>query len=1734
MKRNNITKIFLGLLALTSCSTVQNNQNNQSNQQNERPRIIVNKEEDHTLPNYTLIGEESYGERNFKYSGSYIYKGEQPDSDYIDTETIVKRVNIVPKKVTLYKAPENHNFYNVEQIKEFDKLISKEQLDTITSTSKTYNFDNDDYTISVRKFGTFVSGKYVFYYKAEIGYKNENQLELTLESLDTHENKKVLLSPIVKVVDPKEKATEYLKTNNRYQDLKNGFDNKRLSFEILTADREAGLSPYELKGEDDYSLFKYQDFDDLKGEHNVLVRVRAYKGFASNRDSYIENQKIVFGDKLSDYKGNYDSLFTNLEKNSLKFSKDGTEILGGFDEYKINRLIEENGKKLEFRTTILDEDKSNPTVGKHRVLREILENGKVIAKKEDTTFVSFNSPTVLVVDQSFFDIDDEVEKRTYRQTPYYVDPKFDFIGEAKEYAEKFGFDEETKDFIINRAKLERTHGATVIGAMIDELSYGGELFWKANSLASIAYAQLNKYSVESTSKNYLENIKVLLELIKNETPDSIKINNIINEIKGKINSVYIPLIKREKSIEIEKNGETVTKDASKFSQRRDISDYFYNYLMDKMNEIQLITEKEKLPLTDISFQTVSIGKKGSNIDVSKSAKYIPKILDENKNIKIVNMSYGNDASYEDYINIDKMTLAEKQKAVEAYNTRPAYRFIILAWLKNIKNEFDDLIRQNYQDSFNSLDFYDYFEKKKQITVADFEMLLNFKKNVTESRITASKEFAAANHDVLFVRSAGNTYNNAQVDLTSFTDSGKKRLIEDPNRKYNNNFASIPSLINYLGLKEAKENGKDSYKYDYSYRKNILNVVGVVPTSSIYGRSSKENYGGYSIATVGKEDLVYKNLTPGMQDRYLSLVKELNKIRNNPSDYPADYKTEIEEQIKAIEILSGSKNGEKDYYSFSRAGASKLWTVSAIGEYVYVDKVNEKDGKYDINTNSTVVPGSSFAAPRVSAVASQVQKIYPWMTAHNIKQVILTTAKDDYRIVQNPTTNKIEIQGIYGVDDNLGWGILDRNKAYKGPARFVKALTHEIGEENFIANIPYGFSEFSNDIEGGFNPTQLIMSNGYLTPAESLSLSSKTADERQKFLEEKTLEYIKSIPFEERELFLSAGLTKKGKGTLVLSGRNTYTGDTIVEEGTLVERGASKSTHIIHEGAKLKLDLKYRAREENRDREVDKAIYGDIHNNGSLYSYSDADTVVGTYYPYEKAKTYISVSGHLSIYNLNLIFANEFNIEVFRNKGDNKYLSKDTDRIKIFDANIADSDLLKVRYGTFAISKFLNLEMKQEKGKLVAYISKRTNDRNTDFTPIYQGNTLPNVPTAPENTNEATNTSASSNTENSNIPPAPPLPPGGIGESDNGGTRPPVLPPPPFPPIPPASEGVGTATNIATFEERLNDRLIEDIENGNNENVVSVSALQFMNDKDLNEINGQSLVDSLTIGYQIEDIRLSNIHKSLLKDYKENKLVISADVLTKLMPKKDSTNNLVLGMQISGTQIGINYRKNNTLFGIYLDYINGTKLNDLLKTTESNSLGVSIFAKNYFGNIELTNLLSVNTLFKTVTKDVLVESRSYQEQNQENISLISKLSYVSKISDKFSIIPSISLNNYIFIFNKYDEKDTILGLKYDTQSNYRVSTKLGIDLKYDINDKFKLLFNTELTAWLTKPILDLKVKNSKYEDITNSVKSAEFSRIFTNFGIGLNYAPTDRINLIFNYDYTDLDKSTLRFGMSFEY
>lgn len=289
--------------------------------------------------------------------------------------------------------------------------------------------------------------------------------------------------------------------------------------------------------------------------------------------------------------------------------------------------------------------------------------------------------------------------------------------------------------------------------------------------------------------------------------------------------------------------------------------------------------------------------------------------------------------------------------------------------------------------------------------------------------------------------------------------------------------------------------------------------GVAPESDLYwGRICYDNScmsdrAGHAVSDMGKDGVRLFNLSLGggyvdedtarrgaaAWRRALGQVLPFDALvvhsaGNDSTDHPANlghvprFYPELNSNwltVAAIDVDSrGNTDGLSDYSN--ACGSAADWCVVAPG----LAAVPAIPGTIWTNGGQ----GTSFAAPIVTGTAALVWQAFPWMSASNVQQTILTTATD----LGNP-----------GVDPTYGWGLVNADKAVRGPAQFLA--------DGFTANVESGRYVFSNDISG------------------------------------------------------EGGLTKTGSGWLTLTGDNTYRGDTVVDGGRLVARKGLPGSVEIERG-----------------------------------------------------------------------------------------------------------------------------------------------------------------------------------------------------------------------------------------------------------------------------------------------------------------------------------------------------------------------------------------------------------------------------------------------------------------------------------------------------------------------------------------------------------------------------------------
>ncbi|MDO5046744.1 autotransporter domain-containing protein [Campylobacter sp.] len=184
---------------------------------------------------------------------------------------------------------------------------------------------------------------------------------------------------------------------------------------------------------------------------------------------------------------------------------------------------------------------------------------------------------------------------------------------------------------------------------------------------------------------------------------------------------------------------------------------------------------------------------------------------------------------------------------------------------------------------------------------------------------------------------------------------------------------------------------------------------------------------------------------------------------------------------------GQDTNQLSTFSNKIGEKGKTWGITAKGEWYIEDEPGQKK-HYSV--------GTSYATPRVTAAVANVWDQFPWMTNHLVTMTILSSAS-------KPGTR----EQTEAPDATFGWGILNEQRALKGPGRLDKLLLTDKDKHGVLQNL------FTVNLE-----------HRNYTDKSKLTWSNDMAGD--------------------------AGIHKTGDGTLYLSGANTYKGSTWVEEGAV--------------------------------------------------------------------------------------------------------------------------------------------------------------------------------------------------------------------------------------------------------------------------------------------------------------------------------------------------------------------------------------------------------------------------------------------------------------------------------------------------------------------------------------------------------------------------------------------------------
>ncbi len=201
---------------------------------------------------------------------------------------------------------------------------------------------------------------------------------------------------------------------------------------------------------------------------------------------------------------------------------------------------------------------------------------------------------------------------------------------------------------------------------------------------------------------------------------------------------------------------------------------------------------------------------------------------------------------------------------------------------------------------------------------------------------------------------------------------------------------------------------------------------------------------------------------------------------------------------------------------SRCGYAASFCVAAPGTKIYSSVINGTTLE-NLTTDYANFNGTSMAAPHVAGSAAVLMERFPYMSGDQISTLLKTTATD---------------LGAPGIDSLYGWGMINLGKAINGPGMFVTA--EDIPAE-FRIDGAYGSGQFVADLPGigavvdAGKPTQRLCTDVHC-----------------------------GLDVWSNDISGHGGLTKQGIGALVLTGTNTYSGPTLVNQGLLAVNGSITS------------------------------------------------------------------------------------------------------------------------------------------------------------------------------------------------------------------------------------------------------------------------------------------------------------------------------------------------------------------------------------------------------------------------------------------------------------------------------------------------------------------------------------------------------------------------------------------------
>ena len=278
-------------------------------------------------------------------------------------------------------------------------------------------------------------------------------------------------------------------------------------------------------------------------------------------------------------------------------------------------------------------------------------------------------------------------------------------------------------------------------------------------------------------------------------------------------------------------------------------------------------------------------------------------------------------------------------------------------------------------------------------------------------------------------------------------------------------------------------------------------------------------------------------------------------------------------------------------NFNEAGQGKWWTVAAPGNAIYSSTTDDHG-----NPGYAAWGGTSMAAPHVAGAMGVLMSRYDQMNALQVRDVMFTTANHKNANGSNmegwtDTDGTVRKDGE--VSDRMGWGVPDLDKGMYGPGQFLGKFDYNMAAEgsldvwtNDITNVALDQRRAEDEkwMKDTANGTKLpydqivdgsgfVVKDGDANVIDEERTSHIVGEAEKKLLLEAYAERANAIKdkMANNNAGYKGSLVKRGAGTLVMTGNNTYRGGTTVEGGTLL--GFAESFGVTGDDATAKANGK---------------------------------------------------------------------------------------------------------------------------------------------------------------------------------------------------------------------------------------------------------------------------------------------------------------------------------------------------------------------------------------------------------------------------------------------------------------------------------------------------------------------------------------------------------------------------------